>query len=88
MYQVAKISVTSLRRSYDYKLDYRTWAQMISDMARRMQYANEVFCGRGSAILQDGEVIGHTETLYHLSRDVPISKITRAMFLEESECGL
>lgn len=98
MYEIAKISVNAQRQDvYDYKISYQTWEQMAKDLEFRRQHSNEVFSGRGSAILRDGQVIGHSRTMELI--DAPESEITLTEFLakqadedanvpNDDECGL
>lgn len=91
MYSVRKISVTTRHADgsavYDYELTYGTWRELLSDLAQREQYANEIFMGRGALVFDgDDELLGNVRDFGSLDLDgIPIRQTTRAAFVSADE---
>ena len=86
MYTVSKISATTRNADgspvLEYDITYRTWRELVVDLAYRQEHANEIFVGRGSLVFRDGEQLGHTDDLrYGGVNEKPIRQITLAEFL-------
>ncbi len=87
MYTLAKLDVTAFQGEgnwvYECEWEFSTWSELMADIARRGEYANAVFFGRGSHILQDREVLGSLADLDRIEK--PYRQITRAEFLAHVE---
>jgi len=81
-YEVAKISVNGYtpegKTCYEHSESFDTWAELTKDMHQRDRYANEMFCGKGSAIFCGGIYIGNIKDFY--THEKAINRVTLAEF--------
>lgn len=63
MYTVQKLSVTSRNTDgspvYGFTLHFGTWRELVSDLAARSRYANELFAGKGAHVFCGEALLGN-----------------------------